>query len=100
VRKREFEELPQAIDAMRAEAAAIAGGGPLPPASGFREYKPHEQVLARLELSTGGLLRGRTAGIDLMGDGALVPYAGMFRRRRLEGRSPDRALEAVAEALG
>ena len=37
--------------------------------------------------------------IDVMGDGALVPYSGVVRRQRLEGRSPDRAFEAVAEAL-
>jgi hypothetical protein len=34
-----------------------------------------------------------------MGDGALVPFAGVVRKRKLEGRTPDRAIEAVAEAL-
>jgi len=100
VRKREFDELQDAIEAMRAEAAAVVRAGMLPPATGFREYEPHERVMARFELSTGGLMRGRTAGIDVMGDGALIPYSGVLRRRRLGGRTPDRALEAVAEALG
>jgi hypothetical protein len=84
---------------MREEAARIVASGPLEPATGFRGYEPGEQVAARLELSTGGLLRGREAGVDVMGDGAIIPFAGALRRRRLEGRSPDRAFDAVAAAL-
>jgi hypothetical protein len=34
-----------------------------------------------------------------MGDGAIVPFAGVVRRRKLDGRSPDNAIAAVAEAL-
>jgi hypothetical protein len=84
---------------MRDAAADIVRTGPLDTAQGFREYEPGERVAARLEISSGGLLRGREAGIDVMGDGALVPYAGVVRKRKLDGRSPDRAIAAVAEAL-
>jgi hypothetical protein len=99
VRRESFGSLGEAMEAMRAEAAEIVRAGPLEPAAGFREYDPAEQVAARLELSVGGLLRGRAAGVDVMGDGALIPYSGAIRRRRLEGRSPDLAFDSVAEAL-
>ena len=45
-------------------------------------------------------VRGREAGIDVMGDGALVPYAGVVRKRRLEPRDGETAFDAVREALG
>jgi len=56
-------------------------------------------VQARLELSAGGLLRGREAGLDVMGDGALVPYVGVIRKRRLEPGRGQSAFDAVREAL-
>ncbi len=85
---------------LRARAVDVVREGPLESAQGFREYEPAERVAARLSLSSGGRFTGREAGIDVMGDGAIVPYAGAVRKRRLEGRSPDRAIEAVREALG
>jgi hypothetical protein len=99
VRTERFDELDDAIAAMRDEAVHIVGAGSAEPVTGFREYAPGEQVAARLELATGGLLRGRGAGIDVMGDGALVPYVGTLRRRRLEGRTPEQAFASVGEAL-
>ncbi len=46
----------------------------------LRDFEPGERVAARLELSTGGLLRGRAAGVDVMGDGSLVAVRGGVRR--------------------
>ena len=60
--------------------------GPLEEVNVLRDYGPGDRVHARLELSTGGLIRGREAGIDVMGDGTLVPYTGVVRKRRLEPR--------------
>jgi hypothetical protein len=99
VAKERYDALDGAIAAMRERAAEIVRRGPLDSAQGFREYDASERVAARLELSSEGFLRGREAGIDVMGDGALVPYAGVIRKRRLDGRTPDRAIEAVEEAL-
>jgi hypothetical protein len=99
VSKEDFDRLEDAIDAMRAGAAEVVRAGPLEPARGFREYGAEERVAARLELSSGGFLRGREAGIDVMGDGRLVPYAGVVRKQRLDGRSPDAAFAAVESAL-
>jgi hypothetical protein len=99
VERRRFADLDTALAVLRERAVDVAREGPLDPARGFREYEPGEIVHARLALSTGPPWRRREAGIDLMGDGAVVPYTGVLRRRPLEGRTPDRALEAVAEAL-
>jgi hypothetical protein len=61
----------------------------------LREFSPGDRVAARLELSTGRLLRGRSAGVDVMGDGSTVAYAGGVQRRALDlGRG-----ETLADAL-
>jgi hypothetical protein len=99
VGKETFDGLEDATAAMRAEVEGIIRAGPLESVQGFREYDPAEQVAARLELSSGGVLGRREAGMDVMGDGALVPYVGIFRKRRLNGQSLDQAIEAVAQAL-
>jgi hypothetical protein len=99
IERHHFDDLDSALAALRERAAEIAREGGLEPAQGFREYEPGERVHARLALSSGPPWRRREAGVDLMGDGAVVPYAGALRRHPLEGRTPDRALEAVAVAL-
>ncbi len=99
VKRDSFDDLDAAIDAVRSEAIEVAREGPLEPAEGFRTYGPGDRVAARIELSTGGLLRGREAGVDVMGDGSLIPYRGVIRKERLEGRTPDAALQSVREAL-
>jgi hypothetical protein len=99
VRRELYEDLDGAIAAMRSSAAEIVRRGPLESAQGFREYDAAERVAARLELASNGFLRGREAGIDVMGDGALVPFTGVVRRRKLDGRTPEQAIAAVAEAL-
>jgi hypothetical protein len=94
-----FDDLSGAIEALDRRAEAIRREGRAEPVSGFRDYEPSEQVTARLEVSAGGLLRRRDAGLDVMGDGAVVPYAGAIRRRRLEPRDGQSPLEAIREAL-
>jgi hypothetical protein len=98
VEKENFDELDAALAAMERHSMEIRRKGPLREVSAIRDYAPGQQVQARLELSTGGLLRGREAGMDVMGDGALVPYVGVVRKRRLEsppGRSPFEAIRAA-----
>jgi hypothetical protein len=81
---------------LRARAEQIRAAGPLDPVKAIREYGPQQRVAGRVELSTGGFLRGRDAGVDVMGDGSLVPYSGGFSKRRLDA---DRPFDAVKEAL-
>lgn len=99
VERKRMEGLEQAIEELRRQAEAIRSEGPLPKVSSLRDFDPGEQVHARLEISTGGLLRGRDAGVDVMGDGTLVPYAGGVRRNRLEIDDGQDPFEAVREAL-
>ena len=45
------------------------------------------------------MLRGRDAGVDVMGDGAFVPFIGGMRRTELEQDDGKDPFEAVSEAL-
>jgi hypothetical protein len=99
VERGRFDGIEEAIEEMRRSAEAIRAEGSLPKVSVPRDYEPSEQVHARLEISTGGLLRRREAGLDVMGDGSLVPYTGGVRRTPLEAPDTDDPFEAVAEAM-
>jgi hypothetical protein len=94
-----YEDLDEAVDELRRRAEEVRGEGPLGTVSAFRDYEPDKRVAARLELSAGGWLRGREAGVDVMGDGTLVPYAGGIRRKPLEAGQGRSAFEAVRKAL-
>jgi hypothetical protein len=98
VKHEEFEDLDAAVEAMEDRVRDVRREGPLPEVSAIREYEPRQRVHARLELSSGGVFRGREAGLDVMGDGALVPYVGVVRKRRLDpgdGQSPFDAIRAA-----
>jgi hypothetical protein len=97
VEREQYESLDAAIERARSEVHEIRAEGPLEKVSVPRDYEPSEQVHARLEISSGSLLRRRDAGLDLMGDGSLVPYRGAVRRVPLDGGSDP--FEAVARAL-
>ena len=99
VRRESFATLDEAIDGLERSVRDIRSEGPLEEIFAVRDYEPGQRVHARLELSTGGLLGGREAGIDVMGDGALVPYAGVVRKRKLEPRGGETAFDALREAL-
>jgi hypothetical protein len=84
---------------MRATAEAVIAEGPLPERKMIRTYEPEKQVAARLEISSGGWLGGDTAGVDVMGDGRVVPFRGGVLRRELEPRGGGSAYDAVRKAL-
>ena len=85
VERERFDELEGAIAELRRRAEEVRGDGPLDSVKAFRDYGPEKRVAARLEISTGGFMRGRDAGVDVMGDGSLVPYSGGIRKRVLDG---------------
>jgi len=92
------ETLSGALEALRESSERVRAEGNLPEVSLIRTYEPGVRVKARLEISTGGFLRRRDAGLDVMGDGALVPFKGGVVRRPLEmeeGASPYEALEGA-----
>ena len=63
----------------------------------LREFESFDRVAARLEISTGSVFRGRSAGIDVMGDGSIVAFTGGVARRPLEGAESPYA--AIAREL-
>ena len=99
VQRHAFEQLEAAVAELRRRAEAIRAEAPQQKVGALRDFEPGQQVHARLEISTGGLLRGRDAGIDVMGDGSLVPYSGGVRRTELKPRGSQGPFEAVSKAL-
>jgi hypothetical protein len=100
VSREAYDELDAAIRALERHVEQIRSEGPLREVSAIRTYGPERRVHARLELSTGGFLRGREAGVDVMGDGALVPYVGVVRKRKLEPVSGESAFDVIRRELG
>lgn len=99
VDREQFAELGGAIAALERRAGEVRAAGPLPERKTLRDFEPGEQVAARLEISTGAVLRrGREAGVDVMGDGSYVAFTGGLRRSELD-TSRISAFEAVRAAL-
>jgi ribulose 1,5-bisphosphate carboxylase large subunit-like protein len=84
---------------MREEVEEVVGEGPLQRRSMIRDYEPETQVAARFEISSGGLFGGDTAGIDVMGDGRVVPFRGGMVRHELEPKGNQTPYDAVRKAL-
>jgi len=94
-----FDDLGEAVASMRERALAIRAEGPRKTASMIREFKPEDQVHARLELSGRGLLRKPVAGVDVRGDGAFMPYRGGLGREELDPSGHDTPFDLVRETL-
>jgi hypothetical protein len=94
-----FEELGEAVGAMRERALAIRSGGPARVVNSLRTFKPEDQVRARLQLSGKGLLRKSVAGVDVRGDGTFVAFQGGVARRELDPSRHETPFDAVRETL-
>jgi hypothetical protein len=94
-----FDDLGEAVAAMRQRALAIRAEGPVGSASLLRDYAPADQVHARLELRGRGLLRKPTAGVDVRGDGTFMPYRGGVGREELDPSDHDTPFDLVRETL-
>jgi len=94
-----FDMLDEAIAAMRERAMEIRAEGPMEPVSTLRDFSPDDLVRARLQLSGKGLLRKPTAGIDVRGDGAFMPYRGTVRREELDPSGDKTPFETVRKTL-
>jgi hypothetical protein len=89
VEREKFPDLDSALGALRAHCDAIVDEGPLPDVSMIREYRSEQRVKARLEISTGRIFARREAGVDVMGDGTIVPFSGGTFRRPIETEEGD-----------
>jgi hypothetical protein len=99
VERESFKALEPALAAARRAAEAVLSEGPLRKVKMLREFEPSERVAARIEVSRGGPLRGASAGVDVMGDGSMVAFAGSVRRRSLEPARGEDAFDAVEREL-
>ena len=93
-----FDDLDAALAALEAQATELRSER-LPSVSMVREFASGDRVAARLEVSIGGWLRGRAAGVDVMGDGSVVPYSGGVRRHPLEADDRGSPFDAVRREL-
>jgi hypothetical protein len=95
----QFDDLDEAITAMRERAMAIRSEGPVRRVQSLRDYEPGDQVHARLQLSSGGLFRKSVAGVDVRGDGTFVPFRGGVVREELDPTHHDTPFDLVRETL-
>jgi hypothetical protein len=94
-----FDDLGEAVAAMRGKALELRAEAPPKTASLLGTYTPADQVHARLELKGGGLLRKPVAGIDVRGDGTFVPYRGGVGREELDPTDHETPFDVVRETL-
>ena len=99
VEREQLDSLDAAIAELERRAEAIRAEGPIEDVKMIRQYAAADRVHARLELSGPGVLRRPEAGLDVMGDGRLVPYRGTVFKKPLEPAQGQSAYEAVREAL-
>lgn len=94
-----FDDLAEAVAAMRERAMAIRAQGPARRVRSLRDYEPGDQVRARLQLSGRGLLRKPVAGIDVRGDGTFMPFRGGVGREELDPTDHRTPFDLVRETL-
>ena len=94
-----FDDLGEAVDAMRARALEIRSEGPVEGVSSLRDFGPEAQVRARLQLSGRGWLRKPVAGVDVRGDGTFMPYRGAVTREELDPTHHETPFDLVRETL-
>jgi hypothetical protein len=94
-----FDQLGEAVAAMRARALEIRAEGPVSGVSSLRDFAPEDQVHARLQLTGKGLLRKPVAGIDVRGDGTFMPFRGSVRREELDPTRHQTPFDLVRETL-
>jgi hypothetical protein len=84
---------------METHVDEIRSAGTLPPAEAFRTYEPSQRVQARIEVTGPGRLRRPTAGVDVKGDGSVVPYRGEVFKKPLDPDPGELPSDAVRKAL-
>ncbi len=99
VGREKFDSLDEAIDEAQRRVEEIRLESGLPAISVFRTHAPDQRVHARIEISGPGLIRAPEGGIDVMGDGTVIPYSGAIRKERIGADTLDEAFERLQEAL-
>jgi hypothetical protein len=101
VERARFAELAEALAALEQRGSTLAGEAPGKPVDlRFKEFKPLQQVYARLELAGPERLLPRVrAGVDVRGDGSTEAFRGRVRREVIEQQDGESAYEALRRAL-
>ena len=99
VGREKFDSLDEAIAFTRGRVDEIRREGGLPAISVFRTHTADQRVHARIEMSGPGLIRAPEGGIDVMGDGMVIPYKGAIRKEQIEAGSLDEAFERLRSVL-
>lgn len=94
-----FDELDEAVAAMRKRALAIRAERPAEAVAALRDFAPADQVRARLQISGKGWLRKPAAGVDVRGDGTFMPFRGSVRREELDPSGHETPFDLVRETL-
>jgi hypothetical protein len=92
-----FDDLDEAVAAMREWALKVRAEGPPKTAKLIKTFEPKDKVQARLELSSGSFFSKTVAGIDVRGDGTFVPFRGGVRREELDPSKHDTPFDLVRE---
>jgi hypothetical protein len=94
-----FDDLDEAVTAMREQAMRIRAQGPAQAVKSLRDFAPADQVRARLQLSGRGFLRKPVAGVDVRGDGTFMPFRGGVGRVELDPTRHETPFDLVRETL-
>lgn len=94
VERERFATLDEALDALAARIPAVSRRDPRSVLG--RDYEPVRQVAGRLELHG----PGAHGGIDVRGDGSAETYSGWIRKRVIEPREGESAVDALRRSLG
>lgn len=103
VEKLRLETLPEALDALEERAQEAAATVRVDSVDlRVRRYEPGDQVSARAELKGPQRLRPVVhAGLDVRGDGTVVPWTGGVRREKVTmvgGETPYAALRRAVQS--
>jgi hypothetical protein len=98
VRKERHGKLADALAAVERISSELADGVAARPVGGtlIRRLEPVQQVIGRVELRGPGRVR---AGVDVRGDGSTEAYTGRVRRRLVEQRRRESAVDALRRVL-
>lgn len=94
-----FDDLGEAVAAMRGMAMEIRSQAPPKPADVLKTFTPADQVQGRLQIAGRGLFHKPVAGVDVRGDGAFVPFRGGMRREELDPSGHETPFDLVRETL-
>ncbi len=98
--KRRFATLADAVDDLESElrsVASVIARAPRVERALGRDYEPAEQVAVRGELRGP---RGVRAGVDVRGDGEMVAFTGVVRRRPIALGDRDDAWAGLRREVG